>query len=72
MFAFGTKQTFVNSRSQPLLTIMEDTLSIHPMVCVFSQKILFRVIILYWHCSNMSNSVEAVLKLAMEWNEEIK
>jgi len=63
MSAFGGKQAFVNRRFQPLLPITANTLSIYySIMCVFSQKILLRLIILCSHYSNKLNSVKAVLK----------
>jgi len=55
MSAFGAKLTFVNSRFNPLLPITANAISIYSIMCIFSQKILLKVIILYRHCSNKSN-----------------
>jgi len=73
MFAFGGKHAFVNRRSQPLPPITANTLSIYySIMCVFSQKIFLRLIILCSHCSNKLNSVKTVLKSGKECNEEVK
>ncbi len=56
MFAFGGKHAFVNRLSQPLLPITANTISIYySIMCVFSQKIFLRLIILCSHCSNKLN-----------------
>lgn len=71
MFARSRKKTFVNGRFQPI-PIKTNSFNIYAKMCIFSQKILLRVIILCSYDFNTLKSVEAGLKSGMEYDEEVK